>query len=104
MNATTRLPRIMAAPEKMEHSFSDIPSCRLFATVVMMAAVCPVGSISSVEMGRLKRARKYVVRTAAEIRRLVIRRPSLMGGESTKLDYVKRGGGNKHSTRTSGTA
>lgn len=55
---------------------SEMPICRMLAVIVMMAAVCPGGSTSSMDIGCLKRACRYESRIAAEIRRLDMRKPS----------------------------
>jgi hypothetical protein len=55
---------------------SEIPICKMLAVIVMMAAVCPGGSASRMDIGCLKSACRYESRIAAEIRRLDIRKPS----------------------------
>jgi hypothetical protein len=56
-------------------SFSDMPACRVLAVMVMMAAVCPGGSTSSVETGCANRHFMYSSLIAAEILMLHIRNP-----------------------------
>lgn len=56
-------------------SFSEMPACRVLAVIVMMAAVCPGGSTSSVETGWAKSAFKYSSRIVADILMLHIRKP-----------------------------
>ena len=55
---------------------SEMPICRMLAVIVMMAAVCPGGSASRIDIGCLKRACRYESRIAAEMRRLDMRKPS----------------------------
>ena len=57
-------------------SLSEMPICRMLAVMVMIAAVCPGGRVSRVEIGCLNRAFRYASRIAADIRILAIRKPS----------------------------
>ena len=57
-------------------SFSEIPTWRMLAVVVMIAAVCPGGRVSRTEIGWLNRARRYARRIDAEMRVLATRKPS----------------------------
>jgi hypothetical protein len=58
-----------------EESRSEIPNCRMFAVIVIIAVVCPGGSASNVEIGSRNNDSRYFNRTAADIRRLVTRKP-----------------------------
>lgn len=57
-------------------NFSEIPIWRIFAVIVMMAAVCPGGSVSKTEIGWQNRALRYARRIAADMRILAIRKPN----------------------------
>ena len=54
-----------------------MPACRVLAVMVMIAAVCPGGSTSSVEIGWEKRALRYSSLIVADILMLHVRKPIL---------------------------
>ena len=57
-------------------SFSEMPTCKTLAVMVIMAAVWPGGKASSVEIGCRKRHLMYSSLTAADMRKLAIRKPN----------------------------
>jgi hypothetical protein len=51
MHPMTKATRTIAVACSKDESLSEMPSCSMFAVIVMIAVVCPEGKASSVEIG-----------------------------------------------------